>query len=55
MAVALYFDVHAPRAITEQLRERDVDVLTAIEDDAATLADGELLSRASALGRVMPR
>jgi hypothetical protein len=32
MTVRLYMDVHVPQAITEQLRRRDVDVLTAIED-----------------------
>ena len=32
MGVALYLDVHVPRAIAVQLRRRGVDVLTAIED-----------------------
>lgn len=36
MTVAFYMDVHIPIAITEQLRFRGVDVLTAIEDKAAT-------------------
>ena len=40
-------------AITEQLRRRGVDVLTAIEDGAATLEDDQLLARASELGRVL--
>ncbi|MBW4546649.1 MAG: hypothetical protein KME25_19725 [Symplocastrum torsivum CPER-KK1] len=30
MAIALYMDVHVPQAITDQLRRRSVDVLTAI-------------------------
>jgi hypothetical protein len=30
MAVALYMDVHVPMVITGQLRDRGVDVLTAI-------------------------
>ena len=46
-------DVHVPQAITEQLRRRGVDVLTAFEDQSATLADSELLERARVLGRVI--
>src|SRR5438105_2528337 len=46
-------DVHVPQAITDQLRRRGVDVLTAIEDDHATADDHELLDRAGQLGRVM--
>jgi hypothetical protein len=46
-------DVHVPRAITEGLRLRGVDVLTAQEDQARRLADPELLDRAAALGRVL--
>ena len=53
MAVRLYMDVHVPMAITDQLRRRGVDVLTAIEDGAATLEDDQLLARASELGRVL--
>ncbi len=49
----LYMDVHVPWSITEQLRRRGVDVLTAIEDNADRLADEELLKRAHSLGRVM--
>ena len=40
-------DVHIPQAITEQLRRRGVDVLTAIEDGATELPDEELLERAT--------
>ena len=46
-------DVHVPRAITDGLRLRGVDVLTAQDDGAARLPDSELLDRASALGRVL--
>jgi Domain of unknown function (DUF5615) len=46
-------DVHVPRAITQGLRPRDVDVLTAQEDGARQLCEAELLDRASALGRVL--
>lgn len=53
MTVPLYMDVHVPLAITEQLRRRGVDVLTASEDKATTLPDDELLERATLLGRVI--
>lgn len=51
MAVSFYMDVHVPQAITDQLRRRGVDVLTAQEDDAARLDDIVLLERARQLGR----
>ena len=53
MAVALYMDVHIPGAIAAGLRQRQVDVLTAQEDDADELIDSELLDRAADLGRVL--
>ena len=53
MAVTLYFDVQAPRAIRDQLRRKGVDVLTAQEDGSSTLLDEELLARATKLGRVV--
>ena len=46
-------DVHIPQAITEQLRRRGVDVLTAMEDGSTELPDDELLERATQLGRVL--
>jgi predicted nuclease of predicted toxin-antitoxin system len=46
-------DVHVRRAVTEGLRQRGVDVVTAQEDGSATLDDPLLLDRASALGRVL--
>lgn len=46
-------DVHVPRAITDGLRLRRADVLTAQRDGAAQLTDAELLDRATALGRVL--
>ena len=46
-------DVHVPRPITDQLRRRGIDALTAFEDGSAELEDGELLERACALGRVL--
>lgn len=49
----LYFDVHVPAAIRDQLRRRDVDILTAQDDDMAELEDPDLLARSTALGRVL--
>jgi predicted nuclease of predicted toxin-antitoxin system len=46
-------DVHVRRAITEGLRLRGVDVLTAQEDGASRLADPDLLDRAGQQGRVL--
>jgi hypothetical protein len=53
MGIALYMDVHVHAAITEQLRRRGVNLLTAQEDQSAHLPDTELLRRATALTRVM--
>ena len=53
MSVALYMDVHVPRAVTTALRLRGVDVLTAQEDGTAQLEDDRLLQRATELGRVL--
>lgn len=39
MAIALYMDVHIPQSITAQLCRRNVDVLTAQEDDTLELPD----------------
>jgi hypothetical protein len=46
-------DVHVRRAVTVGLRLRGVDVLTAQEDGAGEFPDPQLLSRATALGRVL--
>lgn len=53
MSVSLYMDVHIPRPITRGLRRRAVGVLTAQEDGTARWDDGDLLSRASQLNRVL--
>jgi hypothetical protein len=53
LPVGLYFDHNVSRAIVQGLRLRGVDVVTALEDGAARLADPELLDRSSALGRVL--
>ncbi len=46
-------DVHVRRAVTEGLRLREVDVLTAQQDGARIYDDHELLDRATSLGRVL--
>ena len=46
-------DEHIPAAITEELRLRDVDVLTVQEDGSNELEDPDLLDRAIVLGRIM--
>lgn len=53
MPIALYMDQHVPRAITNGLRSRGIDVLTAAEDSASAFTDPELLERASLRGRVL--
>lgn len=46
-------DHHVPRAITNGLRLRGVDVITAAEDGADELQDPALLERAAELDRVL--
>jgi predicted nuclease of predicted toxin-antitoxin system len=53
MPLKFYMDHHVPRAITTGLRLRQVDVLTAYEDQAHEIADPDLLDRATSLGRVL--
>jgi predicted nuclease of predicted toxin-antitoxin system len=49
--LTLYMDVHVPRAVTNGLRRRGVEVLTAQEDGTAELDDPTLLDRATELNR----
>ena len=53
MTIAFYMDVHVHRAITNGLRLRGVDVLTAQEDGRRTASDTRLLDRATELQRVL--
>jgi predicted nuclease of predicted toxin-antitoxin system len=53
MTIAFYMDVHVHRAITNGLRLRRVDVLTAQEDGYRTASDARLLDRATELHRVL--
>ena len=52
MPVAFYMDVHVPQSITDQLRRRGVDVVTAVDDGRQRATDEEILARATELGRV---
>jgi hypothetical protein len=53
MALAFYMDVHVPAAITQGLQRRGIDVLTSQEDGTREASDEQLLSRATAMGRVL--
>lgn len=53
MALGLYMDHNVPRQITQGLRLLGVDVLTAYEDGAQQFDDAALLTRATALSRVL--
>lgn len=53
MSLRLYMDVHVREEITDGLRRREVDVLTAQEDGTDELDDPALLDRATELGRVL--
>lgn len=46
-------DVHVRRAVTNGLRLRGVDVLTAQQDGHDRASDSDLLDRATELGRVL--
>ena len=50
MSLTLYMDVHVPRAITNGLRQRGIEVITAQEDGFRTADDSILLDRATGLG-----
>jgi len=53
MAIRLYMDHNVPRAITNGLKLKGVDLITAYEDGSSQLDDSELLDRASELKRVL--
>lgn len=53
MAIKLYMDHHVPRAISDGLRLRGVDIITAYEDGTNEFDDPELLDRATELGRAL--
>ena len=51
--IRLYMDHHVRNEITDGLRARGVDVLTAYEDNHHAVPDAMLLDRASSLGRIL--
>jgi predicted nuclease of predicted toxin-antitoxin system len=53
LTTRLYMDVHVRRAVTNGLRLRNVDVITAQEDGTTRLSDPALLDRATELDRVL--
>lgn len=53
MTVALFMDHHVSAAITAGLRDRNVDVLTAMEEGAAQWPDEHILERAKEIDRVV--
>lgn len=53
MSLSYYMDVHVHAAVTDGLRIRGIDVLTAQEDGSRRLSDAEIMTRATDLGRVL--
>ncbi len=53
MTIRLYMDQHIRAEVTEGLRRRGVDVVTAFEDGTADWDDERLLDRATHLGRLL--
>lgn len=53
MTLRLYMDVHVPRAVTEGLRRRGIDVTTSQDDGTNRWDDESLLARASELARLL--
>lgn len=53
MSLSYYMDVHVPQGITDALRTRGIQVLTAQDDHHAKADDPVVLQRATALGRVL--
>jgi predicted nuclease of predicted toxin-antitoxin system len=53
MALAFYMDHNVASSITNGLRIRGVDVITAYEDGSHELDDATLLDRASAMQRII--
>lgn len=53
MSIPLYMDVHVRRALTDALRLRSVDLLTAQEDGTAEYTDVQLLDCTAVLRRAL--
>lgn len=53
MSLPVYMDVHVPAGVTQSLRRKGIDALTAQDDAAGRKSDDDLLQRATVLGRVL--
>ena len=53
MSLRLYMDEHVPKAVSEGLRQRGVDVLLVQDDGRTGIDDPSLLDRATELKRVL--
>jgi hypothetical protein len=53
LSVPLYFDHNMPRDVARGLVAREVDLLTAMADEADRAPDEQMLMRATALGRLL--
>ena len=53
MGIRFYFDVHIPLAITNGLRLKGIDVVTAQEDSTDQFPDDNLLEKAGEMKRVL--
>lgn len=51
--LAISMDVHVPAGVSEGLRRKQIDVRTAQEDSTGRMSDDELLTRSTAIGRVL--
>ena len=51
--LAFYMDHHVHQSITDGLRRRGIEVITAFEDGHEREVDEALLERATALGRIL--
>jgi len=51
--IRLYMDHHVPASVTESLRLKGIDVLTAYEDASGATEDEMLLARSTELDRVL--
>ncbi|HEX3598857.1 MAG TPA: DUF5615 family PIN-like protein [Lacipirellulaceae bacterium] len=51
--LAFYMDHQFPASITRGLRDRNIDVITTVDDGTERLADDLLLQRATELDRVL--
>lgn len=51
--LSFYMDHHVHRSITEGMRRRGIDVITAFEDGREEADDEALLERATALDRIL--